>query len=326
MCVRGDVRDADLVSRLLSGQDVVVHFAAETGTGQSMYAVKQYEAVNIHGTAVLLDLLVNDPARSVKKLLVASSRAVYGEGKYRCPAHGIIYPPPRTQASMAAGRFDPACPVCGQTLELLATSEDAPFAPSSFYGLTKQVQEQMVLMFAAALGLSGFALRYQNVYGPGQSLSNPYTGILAVFSNLARQGKPINVFEDGLESRDFVYVDDVVDATARCLDPAVQGVRALNVGSGVRTSVREVAETVAKHFRADVPIHVTGDFRLGDIRHNVADISALTQLTGFTPRWSFLAGLAEFLNWAAAHEPADAGFERSLAELRARGLLGSAKS
>jgi len=325
-CVRGDVRDPALLARVLSGQDVVVHFAAETGTGQSMYAVQQYEDVNIRGTAQLLDVLVNDRARSVSKIVLASSRAVYGEGKYECPAHGIVYPGPRSSAALQAGHFEPVCPVCSADLVVLSTTEDVPFSPSSFYGLTKQVQEQMVLMFAGTLGISGFGLRYQNVYGPGQSLTNPYTGILAVFSNLVRQGKGIDVFEDGLESRDFVYVDDVVEATAACVDPSVSGVRALNVGSGVRTNVLQVAQAVVRYFKADVPIRVTGNFRLGDIRHNVADITALQQLTSFSPKWSFDEGLREFLSWAALYEATDAGFERSLVELRERGLLGTAKS
>jgi dTDP-L-rhamnose 4-epimerase len=325
-CIRGDIRDQDLLARTLAGQDVVVHFAAETGTGQSMYAVKQYEDVNIRGTALLLDVLVNDPKRTVSKIVLASSRAVYGEGKYECAAHGVVYPKARGVAALKAGRFEPHCPVCDTSLSVLATTEDVPFAPSSFYGLTKQVQEQMVLMFAGTLGISGLGLRYQNVYGPGQSLSNPYTGILAVFSNLVRQGKAIDVFEDGLESRDFIYVDDVVDATAACVDPAVSGVHALNVGSGARTSVLEVAQAVVRHFRSDVAVRVTGNFRLGDIRHNFADITALQQLTPFTPKWTFAAGLGEFLRWAEQYEATDAGFERSLVELRERGLLGTANS
>lgn len=323
-CVRGDVRDQPLLSQVLRGQDVVVHYAAETGTGQSMYALKQYEDVNIRGTALLLDVLVNDPQRTVSKIVLASSRAVYGEGKYECAQHGVICPPARTTAALSVGHFEPVCPSCDAPLRVVATTEDTRFAPSSFYGLTKQVQEQMVLMFATTLGISGLALRYQNVYGPGQSLSNPYTGILAVFSNLVRQGKGIDVFEDGHESRDFVYVDDVVDATVACVGPTVSGVHALNVGSGERTSVLDVAHGIVRHFAADVPVRVTGNFRLGDIRHNYADLSALRRLTPFTPKWTFEAGLQSFLRWTEHYEAADAGFEQSLAELRARGLLGTA--
>jgi dTDP-L-rhamnose 4-epimerase len=224
---------------------------------------------------------------------------------------------------MAEGRFEPVCPVCNGTIQPVATTEAAPFAPSSFYGLTKQVQEQMFLMFAGALGINGFALRYQNVYGPGQSLANPYTGILAIFSNLVRQGKRLNVFEDGLESRDFVYIDDVVTATAGCVASSVHGVAALNVGSGIRTSVLDVANAVVRHFKADVPVTVTGAFRAGDIRHNFADLSRITHLTGFTPQWKFEHGLAQFLHWAEGCTPNDAGFDRSLEELQQRGLMQS---
>ncbi len=320
-CVRGDVRDGRLVAELISDQTVIVHLAAETGTGQSMYAVERYGEVNMQGTAVLLDRVVNARPASLRKLVVASSRAVYGEGEYVCGVHGPVFPEARTAADMAAGRFEPRCPRCGETVAPVATTEAAPFGPSSFYGLTKQVQEQMVLMFAGALGLDGFALRYQNVYGPGQSLTNPYTGILAIFSNLVRQGRGLNIFEDGQESRDFVYIDDVVNATALCVAPEARGVMALNVGSGVRTSVLDVANTIVRHFQADVPVKVTGDFRIGDIRHNYADISRIAKLTGFQPEWTFEKGLKSFLSWAEGYATSDAGFDRSLAELKERGLM-----
>lgn len=321
-CVQGDICDRDLIAREIKGQDIVVHFAAETGTGQSMYAVQQYERTNLQGTATLLDVIVNERPPQLAKLIVASSRAIYGEGKYECRAHGVIYPGARSSAALSAGRFEPECPQCGQPLEVLPTPEDTPFAPSSFYGLTKQVQEQMVLMFGAALGLDAVALRYQNVYGPGQSLGNPYTGLLAVFSNLVRQGKSLQVFEDGRESRDFVFVEDVVDATVACMVPKVRGIHALNVGSGVRTSVLEVAQAVKAFFQADVAIEITGRFRVGDIRHNVADLSRLSTLTDYVPKWRFADGLREFLEWAQSSPLEETGFERSLAELAQRGLLG----
>ena len=320
-CVQGDVCDGALVKDLLQNQEVVVHLAAETGTGQSMYAVERYGQVNMQGTAVLLDRIVNDRPKALRKLVVASSRAVYGEGKYECATHGVVLPAARTSLHMAAGRFEPLCPICAEDVAPLATSEETPFSPSSFYGLTKQVQEQMVLMFAAAMGLDGFALRYQNVYGPGQSLTNPYTGILAIFSNLVRQGKPLNIFEDGRESRDFVYIDDVIAATAACTASDVHGVTALNVGSGVRTSVLDVAQEIARYFGAKVSINVTGDFRVGDIRHNYADIGRIGALTSFSPKWQFKDGLHQFLSWAQGHDPSDSGFERSLAELKERGLM-----
>jgi dTDP-L-rhamnose 4-epimerase len=286
-----------------------------------MYAIQRYANVNLQGTATLLDIIVNSRPTRLRKLVVASSRAIYGEGKYRCEAHGVVYPKSRSIQSMSDGRFEPECPNCGLAVQALPTSEDAPCMPSSFYGLTKQVQEQMVLMFGLTLGLDAIALRYQNVYGPGQSLSNPYTGLLAVFSNLVRQDKPLNIFEDGQESRDFVYIDDVVDATAACLLPEVRGIHALNVGSGIRTTVLEVASAIKSYFRSDVPVQITGSFRVGDIRHNAADISRLQALTTFQPKWRFMDGLIEFLKWTEAHRAKDSGFERSLVELKERGLF-----
>jgi dTDP-L-rhamnose 4-epimerase len=325
-CIRGDVCNRELVARLLKDTEVLIHLAAETGTGQSMYAVERYSQINIQGTAVILDAIVNEKPKKLHKLIVASSRAVYGEGEYLCPAHDHVFPAARSFADMERGCFEPKCPLCGQIVTPVPTTEEAPFAPSSFYGLTKQMQEQMVLMFARALGIDGFALRYQNVFGPGQSLTNPYTGILAIFSNLVRQGRGLNIFEDGLESRDFVYIDDVVDATLAVATCDVRGVTALNVGSGTRTSVLDVARAIVRHFNVDVPVEVTGAFRLGDIRHNFADISRLRDIANFRPRWPFSRGLVQFLDWAQQHPTSDAGFERSLLELRERGLMRDPKA
>ena len=325
-CVRADISDRLALEVALQGQEVVVHLAAETGTGQSMYLVEHYGRVNLGGTTLLMDIIVNQRSSSLRKLVVASSRAVYGEGMYRCIEHHVVFPNARTAQAMAAGQFEPVCPHCGRVVAVVPTREETPFAPSSFYGLTKQMQEQAVLMFGSALGLDALALRYQNVYGPGQSLSNPYTGLLAVFSNLVRAGKGLSIFEDGHESRDFVYVDDVVDATAACLDTSVRGVHALNVGSGVRTSVLEVAQAVRRHFESDVPVQVTGVYRIGDIRHNAADISRISALTGFAPRWAFTQGLERFLAWAQTQSAYDPGFERSLDELKQRGLMGAVRA
>jgi dTDP-L-rhamnose 4-epimerase len=320
-CVLGDICDREFLANQMVDKEVIIHLAAETGTGQSMYAVQRYAHVNLQGTATLLDIAVNRRPANLRKIVVASSRAIYGEGKYQCQNHGVVYPNARTFESMSNGRFEPTCPNCDLTVHVLPTSEDSPSKPSSFYGLTKQVQEQMVLMFGAALGVDAIALRYQNVYGPGQSLNNPYTGLLAVFSNLVRQDKSLNVFEDGQESRDFIYIDDVVDATTACILPEVCGIHALNVGSGVRTTVLEVASAVRDYFNSDVPIQVSGAFRAGDIRHNAADISRLQALIGFKPKWRFVDGLNEFLSWTRTHTLKDTGFEQSIVELKERGLF-----
>jgi dTDP-L-rhamnose 4-epimerase len=317
----GDIRDEATVARALRGQDVVVHLVAETGTGQSMYEVLRYEEVNIRGTAVLIQCLVNHSKSSVRKLVVASSRAVYGEGKYSCPVDGSVYPKARKVEDMLAGRFEPRCPLCGSTCEAVPTTEDSPLQPSSFYGLTKQMQEQMVLLFAKTLSVYGVALRYQNVYGPGQSLKNPYTGILAVFANQARVNQPLNIFEDGLESRDFVYIEDVVDATWRCIVAENIKVEAVNVGSGHRVTVREIAHEIVNFFGSRSPMTITGAFRQGDIRHNLADLRKARLNIGFEPKWEFQRGIRHFLEWAVSQELAPDRYESSLQEMRQRGLL-----
>lgn len=322
--IDGDVRNSEIWAQALEQQEVVIHLAAETGTGQSMYQVAHYSDVNVQGTALFIDRIINAPTRSlsqVNKILVASSRAIYGEGKYACLIHGVVYPSMRCIEDLQAGFFEPRCPFCNVACTSLPTDETAPLQPSSFYGLTKQMQEQMVLLFARTLGVSAFALRYQNVYGPGQSLQNPYTGILAIFSNLARNNQLINVFEDGEESRDFVYIDDVVEATWRCLQPDITGLEAVNVGSGQRTSVRCVVEEIIAFFNSKSEVQVTGAFRLGDIRHNHADLTKITQRLGFVPRWTFTEGVKAFLTWATEQTVTTNNYEQSLSELRERKLL-----
>ena len=318
---RGDVRDRNLVTLSLAKQDAVVHLAAETGTGQSMYEIRRYQDVNIGGTATILDVLMNQEASQVRKFLVASSRAVYGEGKYHCQQHGTVYPGRRDPEDLRARFYEVRCPVCRVPCDAQATSEDSPLSPLSFYAVTKQVQEQMVLMCAHVRGFSAHALRYQNVYGPGQSLCNPYTGILAIFSTLAQSNSPIEIFEDGQESRDFVYVDDVVEATLRCIkaDTGVQEV--LNVGTGRRTTVVQVAEEIIAFFGSKSDLLTTGAFRQGDIRHNFADLSDLRQAIQFEPRVNFREGLHKFLDWVAMQEKVPVRYAASLQEMRERGLL-----
>jgi dTDP-L-rhamnose 4-epimerase len=319
---RGDVRDRELVSRALDRQDVLVHLAAETGTGQSMYEVTRYQDTNIGGTATILDVLVNDKGRRLKKLVVASSRAVYGEGQYRCTEHGAVYPGARKLDRLLAGKYDPICPFCQDECAPEATAEDCAMSPLSFYGLTKQVQEDMVVMFAQTCGISSYALRYQNVYGPGQSLRNPYTGILAIFSGLARSKSHIQIFEDGEESRDFIFIDDVVEATWRFISEERDLSGRYNVGTGERTSVLQVANEIVRYFGSNSQISITGAFRQGDIRHNFADLSKTRAAIGFSPRCGFSEGLGRFLDWAGeqdAHQPG--AYQSSLREMSDRGLL-----
>lgn len=319
--IRGDVANRIDFETAVKRTQCVVHLAAETGTGQSMYEVERYSRSNLAGTSMLLDLLANRSADSVERLIVASSRAIYGEGAYRCAEHGRVYPGPRSRERMMAGLFEPLCPICAAVVSSEPTPESAPFAPASFYGLTKQVQEQMILLFGEALGIPSVALRYQNVFGPGQSLSNPYTGILAIFSNLARQNQPIRIFEDGLESRDFVYIDDVVEATRQAVEKEMEGIHSVNVGSGLRTSVREVAEQIVAFFESSSQLKVTGEFRLGDVRHGCADIAALEKVLDYKPIWNFERGLTQFLEWAASRDAKTSGYKQSLEAMRMRGLM-----
>jgi dTDP-L-rhamnose 4-epimerase len=319
--VIGDVRDRSLFYNVLDEQEVVVHLAAETGTGQSMYEVERYEDVNIKGTAILIDYLVNNTKRKVKKIIVASSRAIYGEGKYHCSEHGIVYPAARGIEDLKKGKYEPTCPVCGTECKPLATDEKSEVSPSSFYGLTKLMQEKMILMFAKTLGISAFSLRYQNVYGPGQSLNNPYTGILAIFSNQARTNQPIYIFEDGQESRDFVYIDDVVDATFKCIQHQGNNVEVLNVGSGESTSVSQVVEEVRSFFKSNSSVSITGGFREGDIRHNFADIARIQKLLNYHPKTQFSEGILNFLVWAQNEELSVGRYELSLQEMREKGLI-----
>lgn len=315
----GDVTDAPTLASALHGQEVVVHLAAETGTGQSMYQIEHYNRVNIGGTALLLDLIAQNRG-SMRRLVVASSRAIYGEGRYRSDALGPVWPGPRNEADMARGEFEPTVPGGGR-LRVEATDEDSRIHPTSVYGITKQVQEQLALVAGGALGLEAVSLRYQNVYGPGQSLSNPYTGILSIFSNRILAGEAINIFEDGYESRDFVYIDDVVQATMQAIVSDKAPGHAINVGTGTPTSVLTVAQTLARLYSKDVPIRVSGNFRIGDIRHNHADIRRARALLGFEPTVDFETGIANFARWVETQNTTDLSYDQSLQEMRERGLL-----
>ena len=317
--VRGSVSDETAWKGVLTGQDAIVHFAAETGTGQSMYEIKRYVDVNIGGTALMLDLLANGDY-GVEKIVVASSRSIYGEGKYRSAATGIVYPSAREPADMEAGQFEPLCPATGEPLVAVATDEDSKIHPSSVYGITKQNQEQMVMTVCGSIGIRATALRYQNVYGPGQSLSNPYTGILSIFSTRIKNGNGINIFEDGKESRDFVFIDDIVEATAAALFRDSASGQVFGIGSGVATDVITVANTLAKHYATQVLIQVTGNFRLGDIRHNYADLTKAGKLLGFTPKVGFDEGMKRFTEWVNQQNVQPDNYDVSIDEMKKRGL------
>lgn len=317
--VQGSVTDVEAWEAVLPGQHAIVHLAAETGTGQSMYEIKRYVDVNIGGTGLMLDLLANGKY-SVNKVVVASSRSIYGEGKYQSSALGVIYPGARKDEDMQAGRFEPLCPQTGEPLTLMATDEESKIHPSSVYGITKQNQEQIVMTVCKSLGIGATALRYQNVYGPGQSLSNPYTGILSIFSTRIKNGNGINIFEDGLESRDFVFIDDIVAATTAALLKDEANDQVFGIGSGIATDVLTVANALVAYYGIDVPIKVTGAFRIGDIRHNYADLTKAGKLLDFAPGVDFNTGIGRFAAWVNQQEVQVDSYETSIAEMKKRGL------
>ena len=316
--IKGTVTSKEDWIAALAGQDIVVHYAAETGTGQSMYEIQKYVDVNVNGTAIMLDLLANTN-HHVKKVVIASSRSIYGEGKYINERGESVYPQHRTSEYMDGGDFEVKFSG-SEILKLVGTDEESKIHPSSVYGITKQNQEQMIMTVCPTLGIAPVAFRYQNVYGPGQSLKNPYTGILSIFSTQIKNGNGINIFEDGKETRDFVYIDDVVDATILGIEKEEANNEVFNVGTGVATDVISVATNLIKNYGVDVPVAVSGNYRLGDIRHNYADLTKINSKLGFTPKYSFEDGLKEFTNWVNTQEVEKDNYQKSIDEMKAKGL------
>lgn len=317
--IEGDVRIKLDWEKALKGQDAVIHLAAETGTGQSMYQIYKYSEVNNGGTALFLDILANQH-HGIKKIIIASSRAIYGEGRYRCNKHGEVYPLSREEMDLKNGIFDCICPYCNQRVKLLSTPEHSKLSPQSIYAISKYNQEQLCLVAGKSLNIPVVAFRYQNVYGPGQSLSNPYTGILSIFSTQIKNNNPINIFEDGFESRDFVYIDDVIDATIAGLENEKSNFNSYNVGSGTPITVKEIAQTLIELYNSNVKINISGNFRLGDIRHNYADLTKIKNHLNFFPKFQFKEGLKHFVNWVNSQHVTRDLYSRSILELKKRGL------
>ena len=322
---RGDVTIRSDLEPALQDVDTIVHLAAETGTGQSMYEIDRYYGVNVQGTALLFDVLANT-RHSVRNFILASSRSVYGEGAYLCrscsPEGERRFPEPRSPEQLEAHQWNPSCPVCGSDLEPAATSEDDRLAPASIYAATKLAQEDLTRVACRALGISHSILRLQNVFGEGQSLTNPYTGILSIFSARVRLGLPLPIFEDGEETRDFVHVDDVANVILRCIEkPPVSGVT-LNVGRGEPVSILEVARLLCRLMDSSVEPRITGEYRVGDIRHGFADIHRLVQATGNGPRIRLEIGMKRFCDWVAGQPIPQSLLDKASAELKARRLMG----
>jgi dTDP-L-rhamnose 4-epimerase len=322
---RGSVTSSSDVKRALEGISAIVHLAAETGTGQSMYEITRYTEVNVQGTALLMQHLVNARHHRIERVVLASSRSVYGEGSYIRPGDASkqrLTPPARSADALLARRWNPLCPDTGQALVPMPTREDDRAAPASIYAATKLMQEDLVRIACASTGTGHAILRLQNVYGEGQSLNNPYTGILSVFSTRIRRNLVLPVFEDGRESRDFVHVSDVAATFVAALDRQSPVNSVINVGSGIATPVIEVARSLCRAFGARPDIQVTGQYRLGDIRHNSADITRLKTLLGLTPRISLDEGLRRFANWVAMQSLPEDRLAEANAELQRRNMMG----
>jgi dTDP-L-rhamnose 4-epimerase len=319
--IKGNVTSKEDWTKAMEGQDAIVHYAAETGTGQSMYEIEKYTSVNIGGTAIMLDLLANNP-HTIKKVIVASSRSIYGEGRYWSDElNSYVYPKHRTGDFMSEGDFEVKYKGVSSSLKLVATDEESKIHPSSVYGITKQNQEQMVMTVCPTIGVAPVAFRYQNVYGPGQSLSNPYTGILSIFSTLIKNGKDINIFEDGKETRDFVFIDDVVSATILGLEKEEANGEVFNVGTGEATDVITVADKLITNYGGNINVTITGNYRLGDIRHNYADMAKIKSLLGFVPEYNFELGIKKFTDWVLTQEVKESRYEESIAEMKEKGLF-----
>jgi dTDP-L-rhamnose 4-epimerase len=285
----GDVRDRTVVDRALSGTDAVVHLAAKVGLGVDVGDLPDYASSNDAGTA---ELLAGMARAGVVRLTLASSMVVYGEGLGHCPEHGAVTPAPRRESDLAAGQFEPPCPICGRPLETALVSETAPLDPRNAYASSKVAQEFYCNNWARVTGGSVAAMRYHNVYGPGMPRNTPYAGVAAIFTSALRRGEAPTVFEDGGQRRDFVHVRDVAAATVTACEKHREGVLAFNVGSGTPRTVGEMAKALAASLKGPEPV-VTGRYRLGDVRHITADSSRLRIELGWNPAVDFNDGMNE---------------------------------
>ncbi|MCP4360744.1 MAG: SDR family NAD(P)-dependent oxidoreductase [Chloroflexi bacterium] len=291
--IQGDIRDKEVLRETLVGKTTVYHFAAYTGVGQSMYQISEYLDVNVGGTAVLMELL-SEQKNSIKRLVLASSRAVYGEGVGNCPQCGLVHPAPRPIDQLRDGRWEVVCPNCGRAVQSQPTSEETTAAPYSIYAISKQNQEQVCLLIGETYNIPVVVLRFFNVYGPRQSLSNPYTGVISTFITRMKNDRAIPVYEDGRESRDFVHIQDVVQACELALEQEAAVGKIFNVGSGEALTLLQIAQIVTEKFGGPELI-ISGQYRAGDIRHCTADLTLARKLLGYNPQITFSAGIDNLL-------------------------------
>ena len=315
----GDVRDPNILRAALVGVDVIYHFAATVGVGQSMYEIARYMSVNTQGTAELLQAIL-DSQTSLSKLIVASSMSIYGEGRYRCSGCGRqATPPVRPAAQLRAGAWDLACDVCQGRLLPTPTGEEKPSEINSMYALSKRDQEELCMIYGRTYGLPVTALRFFNIYGTRQALSNPYTGVAAIFAARLINGQAPLVFEDGEQMRDFVSVHDVVRANLLAMESPASDGQVINVGCGKPVTIRQVAQLLGSALGSEIAPVITGKYRAGDIRHCYADISCARTLMGYEPQVTHEQGFAELAEWLREQEAEDKA-ETMLQQLTTYGL------
>lgn len=316
--VRASVLDAESLSRALDGARCVFHFSASVGVGQSQYEPAHYTRTNLLGTATLLEQIVASKRRP--KLVLAGSMSSYGEGAYLCEECGAVEPQNRPEEQLRNREWEMRCPTCGREAKPIPTPETKSLRPTSIYAFTKKGQEELCLILGKSYGFPVTVLRFFNVYGPEQSLSNPYTGVVAIFLSRLKNRKPPVIYEDGLQTRDFVSVHDVVQACELAMESSETDFNIFNVGTSRPTSVLSVASTLTELLALDIKPDIRGKYRKGDIRHCYADISRITQLLHYTPRVPLREGFKEVVEWANTTKAFDA-FEQAEDELISRGLL-----
>lgn len=317
--VRGDVRDYNRFQKALAGREVIFHLAAAVGVGQSQYQVEHYVDTNIHGTATLFDILVNRKNK-VEKIIVAASMSSYGEGRYRCRKCGAVKPGLRLEKQLIQKDWEPQCPECKSPLKPLATPEETPFDCNSIYALTKKVQEETALMLGKTYRIPTVSLRFFNVYGTRQSLSNPYTGVTAIFLSRLKNNRPPVVYEDGKQTRDFISIYDICQALVLALKNKAADYEVFNVGSGRPIQIAEIARVLAKALNKKIEPEIKGTFRKGDVRHCFADIKKIKKRLGWQPKVTFEDGMQNLIAWAR-EAPAEDRFLQAEAELAAKKLL-----
>lgn len=315
-----DIRDSEMVALALEGVTHVVHLAAETGVGQSAYEMPRYIDVNEYGTAILMSE-ISKLKHELTSFVLASSRAVYGNGRYFCETCGEVYPVNRPISHTSVSSWELVCPICSKSIEYQASVENQQINPASIYAITKHNQEQIIQLTAQSRSIPAVILRLQNVYGPGQSLTNPYSGILSLFGNRLLNDQPIFIYEDGLALRDFIYIDDVINSIILSLNYQSTDCEIFNVGTGVGTTVIEVANQLSKHLDKQSVIKINGQHRFGDIRHSIANPSKAKSKLGFTARHTLNDGIELFAKWLINQSPQVDNYEKMAHEMKEQCVL-----